>query len=605
MLLRARFLFLPLLLGTALLGTATVLEAGDWAGTDPEEWVRETLAGLSLRQKVGQMIMPWMLGDFSPADSESFERITRMIDEHEIGGVIVSNGTPLDVASKLNVLQRRSNLPLLVAADLETGAGMRFRGAMHLPGGTDLGGATDFPSLMALGASGDRFLAYEMGRITAQEARAMGVHVPFAPVLDVNSNPLNPIINTRSFGEDPAAVSMLGACMLRGMQDHGAIATAKHFPGHGDTDTDSHLALPVIRTGMDRLNQVELPPFRSAIASGVGAVMTAHVALPNIVESPNLPATLSRNVLTGLLREDMGFEGLIFTDAMDMNAIDRLFSRDEAAVRAVEAGADILLMPPSPEAAIRGVVAAVQTGRISESRIDESVLRILRAKASVGLHEVRVVDLEAIHQVVGLASNVAVAQEIADGSLTLLRNERGLLPLLGTGTADVLSITYRRTNDLLAGRAFNARLRETYSRLQNFAVGADTSPEEYRRILERAVRADLVIVSLYITAVSYAGTVAAPPELVDFVQEVSRSGRPNAVVSFGNPYLLSEFPEVQSYLLAWSGSEVSQRAAARALFGAIPVRGRTPTSIPPAFAIGDGIELQGRAGASAGPRGAC
>jgi len=573
--------------------------------TDPEEWVRATLAGLSLRQKVGQMIMPWILGDFSPADSESFERITRMIDEHEIGGVIVSNGTPLDVASKLNVLQRRSPLPLLVAADLETGAGMRFRGATHLPGGTDLGGATDFPSLMALGASGDRFLAYEMGRITAQEARAVGVHVPFAPVLDVNSNPLNPIINTRSFGQDPAAVAMLGACMLRGIQDHGAIATAKHFPGHGDTDTDSHLALPIIRTGMDRLNQVELPPFRSAIAAGVGAVMTAHIALPGIVESPNLPATLSRNVLTGLLREEMGFDGLIFTDAMDMNAIDRLFSRDEAAVRAVEAGADVLLMPPSPEAAIRGVVAAVLSGRIPESRIDESVSRILRAKASVGLHEVRVVDLEAIHQVVGLASNSAVAQEIADASLTLLRNERGLLPLLGTGSADVLSITYRRTNDLLAGRAFNARLRDTYSRLQTFTVGADTSREEYRRILERAARADLVIVSLYITAVSYAGTVAAPPELLEFMEGVSRSGRPNAVVSFGNPYLLSEFPQVQSYLLAWSGSEVSQRSAARALFGAIPVRGRMPISIPPAFAIGDGVLLPGGAGAHAAPRGTC
>ncbi len=572
---------------------------------DSDAWVEEVLAGLSLRQKVGQMVMPWMLGDFAPADQEGFERIVRWIDELEIGGVIVSNGTPLDVATKLNVLQRRSSLPLLVAADLETGAGMRLRGATHLPGGTDLGGATDFPSLMAVGAGGDAFLAYEMGRITAEEARAVGIHVPFAPVLDVNSNPDNPIINTRSFGEDPAVVAGLGACMLRGMQEYGAIATAKHFPGHGDTDTDSHLALPVIRMGRDRLDAIELAPFRAAVEAGVGAVMTAHIALPGITESPDLPATLSRNVLTGILREEMGFEGLIFTDALDMNAIDRLFSREEAAVRAVEAGADVLLMPPNPETAIRGVVSAVLSGRIPESRIDASVRRILRAKASLGLHEVRVVDLEGVHRRVGLREHVDVAREIAERSLTLLRNERGLLPLLGTNTANVVSVTYRRTNDLLAGRGFHGRLRETYPRLQTFVVGAETGEAEYARLLARSASADLVVISLYITAVSYAGTVAAPPELVEFVEGVRRSGRPHVVISFGNPYLLAEFPDVQAYLLAWSGSEVSQRAAARALLGELPVQGRTPTSIPPSHAMGAGITVSGRSGGAAPPRGEC
>jgi len=561
----------------------------DRSRADPEVWVRETLDHLTLRQKVGQMIMPWMLGDFAPEDSESFQRMLELIDESEIGGVIVSNGTPMDVAAKLNVLQRRSNLPLLVAADLETGAGMRLRGATHLPGGTDLGGATDFPSLMALGAIGDRFLAYEMGRITAEEARAVGIHLPFAPVLDVNSNPENPIINTRSFGEEPEMVSTLGACLLRGIQDYGAIATAKHFPGHGDTDVDSHLALPVIRAGMARLEAIELPPFRAAVNAGVGAVMTAHIALPGITEASNLPATLSRNVLTGLLRDDMGFDGLIVTDALDMNAVDRLFSREEAAVRAVEAGADILLMPPSPETAIRGVMNAVLSGRLSESRIDESVMRILRAKAKVGLHEVRLVDLETVHRRVGLTEHTDVAREIAERSLTLLRNERNLLPLLGTRTADVLSITYRRTNDLMAGRGFNAQLRGTYPRVQSVSVGAETSVEQYGRLLARAGATDLVIISLHITAVSYAGSVAAPDELIDFIDGVRRSGRPHVVISFGNPYLLGEFPDVQAYLLAWSGAEVSQRAAARALVGAIPLSGRTPTSIPPVAGIGAGL----------------
>jgi beta-N-acetylhexosaminidase len=564
-----------------------------------EAWVVETLADLTLRQKVGQMIVPWVLGDFSPADSEEFERISTLIVEHEIGGILVSNGTPLDVAAKLNVFQRLSRLPLLVAADLETGAGLRLRGAVHVPGGTDLGGATDFPSLMALGASGDRYLAYEMGRITAEEARAVGIHVPFAPVLDVNSNAENPIINTRSFGEDPELVSTLGTCLLRGIQDYGAIATAKHFPGHGDTDIDSHLALPIIRAGRDRLEETELVPFRAAVDAGVGAIMTAHIALPNIAEGVNLPATLSRNVLTGLLREDLEFEGLIFTDAMDMDAIDRLFPGEEAAVRAVEAGADVVLLPPDPEVAIRGIMSAVLSGRIPEERIDASVERILRAKAAMGLHVERTVDLEAIHRRVGLLPSREVAQEIANRSITLLKNDRDLLPLAGTRSATVFSISYRRTNDLLAGRFFNQRLRETYPRLETAVVGADTPREEYDRLLEMARAADLVVISLYITAVSSSGTVAAPEELVDFITGVGTSAAPNVVVSFGNPYLLGEFPAVQSYLLAWSSAEASQLAAARALFGEVAIRGRTPTRIPPDYAIGDGIELSGPTGAAA------
>ncbi len=571
----------------------------------PAIWAAEIFGRLSLRQKVGQMIMPRVLGDFAPEGSESFERIAALIDDQEVGGVIVSVGTPTDIATKLNVLQRRSNLPLLVAADLETGAGFRMRGAVYLPGGTDLGGASDFPSLMALGATGDPFFAYEMGRITAEEARAVGIHIPFAPVLDVNNNPENPVINTRSFGEDPELVAAMGVCFVEGIQDYGAIATGKHFPGHGDTDVDSHLALPVIRVDRGRMEAVELVPFRKAIAAGMGAVMTAHIALPELTESPDLPATLSRNVLTGLLREDLGFDGLLFTDAMNMDAIDRLFTREEAAVRAVEAGADVILMPPDPEAAIRGVVNAVLSGRLTESRIEDSVGRILRSKGEMGLHRDRLVDLESVHMRVGIESNVAVAQEIADRSLTLLRNERDLLPLAGTRTANVLSITYRESNDLMAGRAFNERLRETYPRLRTVVVESDVSAEEYGRLSQQARGMDLIVISLHITAVSSEGNVAGTPALMDFLRGISRSGRPNVVVSFGNPYLLSEFPDIQSYLMAWSGAEVSQRAAARALVGEIGIQGRTPTRIPPDFDIGAGLQVPISASALLGAAGVC
>lgn len=563
-------------------------------------WTEATLATLTLRQKIGQLIMLWMLGDFAPEGSAALDRMLRMVRDQEIGGVIVSVGTPLDIASKLNVLQRASKLPLFVGADLETGAGFRMRGAVYLPGLHDLNGATNFPALIAVGAADDNVLAYEMGRITAIEARAVGIHLPFAPVLDVNSNPDNPIINTRAFGEDPARVASLGACFIRGVQEHGALATGKHFPGHGDTETDSHLALPIIRSGRDRLDAVELPPFRAAVEAGIGAFMTAHIALPLVAEEARLPATLSPRVLTGLLREEMGFDGLIFTDALDMNAIDRLFGRDEAAVLAILAGADVLLMPPDPEAAIRGVMNAVLTGRIPEARIDESVRRILLQKESLGLHLGAEVSLDAVHAQVGIPEHLAVAQTVAERSLTLLRNERGILPLLGTSSASVLSVTHRRTNDLMAGRAFEQRLRQTYTRLQGVNVTRDTPAAEWAQLLAQARGVELVVVSLHVAAVASAGSVAVAPEMSAFITALAQARIPHIVVSFGNPYLLREFPSAQAYLLAWSGSNASQLAAARALFGEIPITGKTPTRIPGGFELGAGIQLPPRGGWNAG-----
>jgi beta-N-acetylhexosaminidase len=510
--------------------------------------------------------------------------------------VIVSVGSPTEVAVKLNELQDRAKVPLLVAADLERGAGFRFRGAVYLPGPIALGGATEFPSQMALGASGDAELAREMGRVTGVEARALGVHVPFAPVLDVNNNPDNPIINIRSFGEDPKEVARLGMAFSQGLQAAGGIATGKHFPGHGDTETDSHLALPIINVPRERLDSVELAPFQAAIDGGIGGIMTAHLYIPALTGEERVPTTLSPEVLTGLLREEMGFQGLIFTDAMDMYAIDRGYRRQEAAVRALEAGADVILMPPNPEAALEGLVSAVLEGRLPEERLDSSVLRILKAKEAMGLDRERAVPVEEVAQRVGIPEHEEVAQEVADRSVTLLKNERNLLPLLGTRSARVLSLTYRGTTDLMAGRTFNARLRSRYPRLSVADMNRNSQPEVYDGLLERARRSNLVVVSLFVTIVSYSGTVAIPEETVEFIQALAEEEIPHVVISFGNPYLFSEFPDAQAYLLAWSGAEVSQRAAAKALFGEIEIQGRTPTRIPPYFEIGDGIHVPVREG---------
>jgi beta-N-acetylhexosaminidase len=444
---------------------------------------------------------------------------------------------------------------------------------------------------MALGATEDPELAYEMGRVTGREARAVGIHVPFAPVLDVNNNPDNPIINVRSLGEDPALVARLGRAFVRGVQSEGALATGKHFPGHGDTETDSHLALPVIRVSRERLEAVELRPFQTAIDAGMQGVMTAHIAVPSLNGGDGLPATLSREILTGLLREEMGFQGLVFTDAMDMFAIDRRFDRGEAAVRALEAGADVLLMPPGPEAARDGVVEAVRSGRLPEERLDASVRRLLEVKEELGLDRRRTVPVEEVPRVVGIPSHEILAREIADRSVTLLRNDRNLLPLLGTRSARVLSVTYRRPSDLLAGRYVNEGLRARYPRLVTAELWRDTPEEVYEGLRRRARASNLVVVSLHVTAVSYSGSVAVPEEVAELIQDLAQARIPHIVISFGNPYLVRDFPDVQAYMLAWSGTEVSQKAAVQALFGAIPVRGRTPTAIPPFFEIGQGIQL--------------
>ena len=561
------------------------------AQTEDEAWVERTLTGLTLRQKVGQLIMPWVLGDFAPEGSPSHDRILEYIEDQGIGGVIMSVGSPTEVAAKLNDFQAHSTIPLLVAADLETGAGVRMRGAVQMPGTIELGGATDFPSLMAVGATADPQLAYEMGRITALEARGVGIHIPFAPVLDVNNNPDNPIINVRSFGENPEDVAELGAAFVRGVQEHGAIATGKHFPGHGDTETDSHLGLPVIPHSRARMDSVEIFPFRHAIEAGMGAVMTAHISVPSLDGGVGDPATLSSAVLTDLLRDEMEFDGLLFTDAMDMSAISRGFGAEEASVRAIEAGADVILMPPSVERAVEGIAAAVESGRIEASRIDASVRRILETKKQMGLDRDRTVQIDQIGQVVGIPAHTQVAAEIAERSITLLHNRGNLLPLLGTRSARVMSVSFRRTSDVLAGRYFNTRLRQTYPRLTTAGLDVNSGPALYEDLLRQARQQALVILSTYVTAFSQSGSLALPEEVVDFAGQLTEIGVPHIVISFGNPYLITDLPDVRAYMLAWSGSEVSQTAAAQALFGDIEISGRVPTRIPPLYEIGDGIMI--------------
>ncbi len=571
------------LLGPARPGSTAPLSDAD------TRWVENTLASLTLRQKIGQLIMPWVGGEYAAVGSPEFEQVRKWVEDDQVGGVVLSIGLPLSYAAKLNELQSRARVPLLVASDMENGPGMRLGNIYALPSLLPQGGGTMFPPVMALGASGSEDLAYKLGQVTGAEARAIGVHLVFGPVLDVNSNPLNPIINTRSFGENPALVSRLASAYIRGAHSMGVMTTGKHFPGHGDTDTDSHLDLPTIRADRAQLDSVDLPPFRAAANQGTDAIMTAHIAVVG-VEGPSAgPATLSRTFMTGILRDEMHFGGLLFTDAMTMGGIAKRYGATEPLVMAIDAGADVLLMPRSVPDAIETLMDAVHAGRLTEARIDASVRRVLTAKARAGLREGRLVDLNAVDRIVAIPAHTDIADEVAARSITLAQDKMNLVPLRADSTRKILSITYAGTADLTAGHVFDDVISSRVPGVRRVRIDARTSEPEYKALAAQADSADLLVVSAYVSPRAFAGSIGADTAFAQFVEKTASSGKPVILISFGSPYILSEFPSVSSYLLAWGGAPVSQRAAALALLGDREISGRLPISLPPYLQFGAGI----------------
>ena len=600
-----RLLLFGLVMGLGACAAGARRSDADGSGPGPElrpgahtplpasalRWVDETLSAMTLREKAGQLVMPWVSAEYTAVDSPEFDRLLEWVEAHGVGGLVLSVGLPHSYAAKLNELQRRARVPLLVASDMENGPGMRMSGIYSLPHLLPQGGGTAFPPVMALGAADSEELAYELGRVLGREARAVGVHITFGPVLDVNSNPSNPIINTRSFGEDPERVSRLGVAYIRGARSEGLMTTAKHFPGHGDTSEDSHIELPVITADRARMDTLELPPFRAAINAGVDAVMTAHIAVRGVEGAEAPPATLSPYFMTRVLREELGFDGLLFTDAMTMGGVaDQFGGGTEVLVRALEAGADVLLMPRDVAEAVSAVTAAVEAGRLEESRIDASVRRILEAKARAGLHRRRLVSLELVDEVVGVRAHTELARTVAERSVTLARDRDQLVPL--TGASRVLVLNYAEANDPVAGRTFVRALAAAVS-VDAARVDARTDSATWTELRARADSADLVIAAARVTPREYSGTVEAEGGFAGFVESLARAGKPVIAVSFGSPYLLDSFPSVPAYLLAWGGVDASQKAAARALLGEIPIQGRLPISLPPHHEAGTGIMRPG------------
>ncbi len=537
---------------------------------------------LTLRERIGQLVMPWIGGEYWATDQDAMAAALRLVSEQRVGGFVVGlGGSAYDLAAKFNALQRASRLPLLIAADLESGPSMRIRGATPLPGN------------MALGASGREEDAYAVGEVIAREGRAVGIQMVFAPVVDVNNNPSNPIINTRSYGEDPARVGMLASAFIHGLRANGMLATAKHFPGHGDTDTDTHLALPVIAVSRSRLDSIELAPFRAAVAAGVDAVMTAHVSVPVLTGDAAVPATLSAVILDTLLRGELGFRGLVVTDALDMGAIVSRYGPGGAALRALQAGADILLMPSDPQAAIDAIHAAVLTGEVSEARLDSSVARILAAKAGTDLFRRRTVELGAIARVVGSRRHAELADSITRRSLVLVKDSFNLVPL---ATRHAVVVAYGDEGNTTIGVVFARTLRTGVPSVPLFRLYPASGPASFDSV-RAAVRAGggpLIFVSAPRPAAWRPDAVNLPDSVAALVGSLVAGGTPVLAVSFGSPYILGQIPRTPTFLAAWAATEFAERAAAEALLGRADVSGRLPVALPPIAVLGGGLMRAGR-----------
>jgi beta-glucosidase-like glycosyl hydrolase len=570
-----------------------------------EKWVQDTLKRMTLDEKVGQLLLPSIDAVITSTDSDIYEQKLHLVRDLKVGAIHVFGGSealpaellnpnygtsgsasrrgnPLAAATLLNRLQLASAIPLLTTADFEGGAGYI------------LDGATRLPRAMAIAATRDPQLAFKAGQVAGTEARAVGVTVDYYPVFDVNNNPRNPIINIRSFGEDVGLVSEMGIAYMRGVQAGGALATAKHFPGHGDTDVDTHLGLAKIDYPRERLDRVELAPFRAAVDAGLDAVMSAHIILPALDPTPGLPATLSRPILTGLLRGEMKFDGLIFTDSMLMNAITKNFGNERAAVMAVKAGVDLVVHPPDEDAAFKAIKAAVESGEIPREQIDRSVERILRAKARLGLHRSRVVDVNAVEATLGGRAHEAVNAEICQRALTLIKDDRNQVPLTVGKDASIL---YLSVLDYPSGwregapsRTFVPELKKRWPKVTAVEISDKTTPGEFDLVRALARRSDAVVASVFVRIASFSGRMDLSPQAAQLLESIAGDQqKPFVTVVFGNPYTAMALPKLPAEILTYEYTDAMETAAVRALAGETAIGGKLPISLPGMYQFGYGM----------------
>ena len=543
-----------------------------WAQLLPVDnrWVGQTLKSMTLDEKIGQLFIPAQV---------SHSRSLEWIQKYHIGGIWFARVEAKKIAEDLNALQLASKYPLLVTVDFEKGAG------------TYVDGSTDLPINMALGASRDPKLVYEAARLTAKEARALGVHLNYAPVLDVNNNPRNPVINTRSYGEDPKLVARLATAAIKGYQENGLLATGKHFPGHGNTGTDTHAKIGVIASSPREFESVELYPYKEVLRKAKpSSIMSAHLWIQSI-DADTIPATLSKSVMTDLLRDRLHFDGLVFTDAMVMGGITTRYPFGVATVKALQAGCDIILFPGDLEKGIDAVREAVKSGELTEKRIDESVRRILRAKTRVGLHKNRTTNIDGISGLVGTEEHYKTAKKIAARCLTLAKDESKLVPLRPSQKVLVLTMSNKEGNSMVSRGlvSFPEELRKFSPSAKELRLSDSLRTDERNNALSLAKEADVVVVAAYIKIVLSSGTVDLPPAHAAFLQQLVKQNPRVALVSFGNPYIGASVPEVPAYICAYDNAKALQEATAEALFGKTKFSGKLPVTVSETMKFGVGL----------------
>ncbi len=530
-------------------------------------WIDSVLSSLPLYEKCAQVFMPAVFGPNLNLNSREFQNTLELVRDHGIGGIIISTGNVEETAAMINELQKNAPIPLLVGADFENGIGMRIKGM------------NAFPHSMALGATDDEEFAYKTGKATAFESALLGVNINFAPVADINNNPENPVINLRSFSEDKDVVTNYCLAYAEGSKEMRVIPTAKHFPGHGNTKIDSHKDLPIILGSKEYLLENELIPFRELINDGIPAIMIGHLNVPAFDQQATLPATLSYNIITKLLKEELGFEGLIITDALDMRAVTNYFSDDEAVVKAFSAGNDILLMPPNVKSGITALYKAVSSGQISEARLDESVRKILAAKRWAKIHLHRTRNLNKIAERILIPAHKKLAKEIADASVTVVKMKKDIIPISINkySTPVVLNITNRNNyTDFI----FSDLLKQSFNETKSLYINGRSKKNDYIQILNEIEKSDLIIIASYFTVRTNGNARMLEDDQINLVKKILSLNKEIIFISFENPYILSLFSEAKNYFCTFSDTEASQKAALDFLFGNIEANGKLPVSIP-------------------------
>jgi beta-glucosidase-like glycosyl hydrolase/CubicO group peptidase (beta-lactamase class C family) len=559
-----------------------VLLSGCWWSLRSQEisnplavaWADSILTSMTTEEKVGQL---FMIRSFSHEDKTHIQRVSRQIEKYKVGGICFFQGSPEKQSELVESYQKLSDLPMIIAIDGEWGLGMRFKEK-----------ALSFPKQLTIGAINDHQLIYNMGREIGRQMKLIGINVNFAPVLDVNNNPDNPVINYRSFGEDRYNVASKSYAYARGLQDAGVMPCAKHFPGHGDTATDSHYDLPVITHNQNRLDSIELYPFRMLIKEGLPAVMVAHLQIPALESRENRPSTVSKSIVSGLLRDKLGFDGLIYTDAMEMKGVTKHFQKGEAEVEAFLAGNDVLLLPENLDNAFSRMMGAIESGRISQSRLNESVVRILRAKYDMGLHKMnKYTEPANLKRELHSRKGQIIKSHIYEKAVTLVKNEQNFLPIREINGYKFASVALGSNKET----RFQERLAD-YLDIENHSIEKSAGSEEYQKVLSACSQSDYVFVGIF--GMNRLGTknYGILNDQIEFVQSLAK--KTNVLISiFGSPYAARFFESMPGLLIAFEDDPMAQDITAQALMGVTDITGRLPVSASKSLPEGSGITLAG------------